>query len=483
MGWFDEQIRQRKASDQELFEDSILRMAATVLGKQGIGALDDRIVTKAAIDEILKYYHYKSQEIPDSITDIDEQLEYCLRPHGLMRRSVKLEKGWQKDAFGPMLGFLKEDGTPVALLPNPFAGYWFNDPVTGEKTRVTAATAERFRPDAICFYRPLPLKKLGIPDLILYMKNCLSTGDFVLLIALTLLVTLFGIPILRITRLLTGFVRESGSTGLLAGTAVFMVCAIVSSQLIGAVRELMMNRVEIKTSLSVEAAMMMRLMNLPANFFRKYASGELSSRADAVNQLCSLLLGSVFSLGLTSLSSLLYVPQIFNFAPALVVPALGIIAVSLAFSLLSSFRQMKISRQMMEKGAKENGISYALISGVQKIKLAGAEKRAFARWAGAYTELAELSYNPPLLLKANAAISMAISLAGTILMYYIAVQTRVSPSEYIAFNAAYGLVAGAFASLRNPPRTRRWSPPSRATSSCRTSTSAIRTTCPMSSTG
>ena len=63
MGWFDEQIRQRKASDQELFEDSILRMAATVLGKQGIGALDDRIVTKAAIDEILKYYHYKSQEI------------------------------------------------------------------------------------------------------------------------------------------------------------------------------------------------------------------------------------------------------------------------------------------------------------------------------------------------------------------------------------------------------------------------------------
>jgi len=360
MGWFDEQIRQRKASDQELFEDSILRMAATVLGKQGIGALDDRIVTKAAIDEILKYYHYKSQEIPDSITDIDEQLEYCLRPHGLMRRSVKLEKGWQKDAFGPMLGFLKEDGTPVALLPNPFAGYWFSDPVTGEKTRVTAATAERFRPDAICFYRPLPLKKLGIPDLILYMKNCLSTGDFVLLIALTLLVTLFGIPILRITRLLTGFVLDSGSTGLLLGTAVFMVCAIVSSQLIGTVRELMMNRVEIKTSLSVEAAMMMRLMNLPANFFRKYASGELSSRADAVNQLCSLLLGSVFSLGLTSLSSLLYVPQIFNFAPALVVPALGIIAVSLAFSLLSSFRQMKISRQMMEKGAKENGISYAL---------------------------------------------------------------------------------------------------------------------------
>ena len=447
MGWFDEQIRQRKISDQEAFEDSILRMASAVLGRGAAGVLDERIVTKAAIDEILKYYHCKSTDIPDSITDADEQLEYCLRPHGLMRRTVKLEKGWQRDAFGPMLAFMKEDGAPVALLPKPFVGYWFTDPATGEKVSVTARTAERFSPDAICFYRPLPLKKLGIPDLILYLKNCLNTGDYILLIALTLLVTLFGMPMLYVTRALTGFVRESGSSAMLIGAAVFMLTALISSRLIGTVRELMMERLQTKTSLSMEAAMMMRMMNLQANFFRKYSSGELSARFGSVGQLCDLLLGSVFSMGLTSLSSLLYVPQIFHYAPALVLPALGIIAVSLGFSLLSTFAQMRISKQMMEKGAKENGISYALITGVQKIKLAGAEKRAFARWAGAYSELAQLSYNPPVFLKVNAAISTAISLGGTILMYYLAAKTRVSPSEYITFNVAYGMVSGAFASL------------------------------------
>lgn len=31
MGWFDEQIRQRKESDQDIFEDSIFRMASVVL--------------------------------------------------------------------------------------------------------------------------------------------------------------------------------------------------------------------------------------------------------------------------------------------------------------------------------------------------------------------------------------------------------------------------------------------------------------------
>ena len=448
MGWFDEQIRQRKMSDQEIFEDSIFRMASVVLGKQRAGILhDERIATKAAIDDILKYYHYKPAEIPESVRTLDEQLEFCLRPHGLMRRNVNLEQGWYKDAFGPMLAFRKEDGTAVALLPKPFTGYYFLDPDTGAKTAVNKQTAAQFDADAICFYRPLPLRQLGIPDLILYLKDCLSTGDYIAIVALTLLPILFGLMLTNITRALTGFVADSKDLSLLLGTAVFMVSAIISSQLISVVKDLMTNRVELKTSLSTEAAMMMRVMNMPANFFRQFSSGELSSRYSAVNQLCELLLGSVFSTGLSSLLSLLYVTQIFHYAPALVGPALLIILATVLLSAISVLTQMKLSREIMEKGAKQNGLSFALISGVQKIKLAGAEKRAFAKWAHAYAEAVEPSYNPPFLIKANTAINSAISLIGTIVLYYLAVQTRVSPSEYIAFNTAFGAVSAAFASL------------------------------------
>ncbi|MBO5555990.1 MAG: NHLP bacteriocin export ABC transporter permease/ATPase subunit [Oscillospiraceae bacterium] len=448
MGWFDEQIRQRKLSDQEIFEDSIFRMASVVLGKQRAGVLnDERIATKEAIDEILKSYHYKPVEVPDSVRTLDEQLEFCLRPHGLMRRNVKLEEGWYKDAFGPMLAFRKEDGAAVALIPKSFTGYWFRDPDTGVKTTVNKSTAAQFDADAICFYRPLPLRELGIPDLINYLKDCLNIGDLISYVALTLLTVLFGLLMTNITRALTGFVLESGNLSLLLGTAVFMVSAIVSSQMIGVVKELTMSRVELKTSLSTEAAMMMRVMNMPANFFRKYSSGELSSRYSAVNQLCELMLGSVFTTGLSSLMSLLYIGQIFHYAPALVAPALLIILASVLISVITVLTQMKVSREVMQKGAKQNGLSFALISGVQKIKLAGAEKRAFAKWARAYAEAVEPSYNPPVLIKANTAITSAVSLIGTIVLYYLAVQTRVSPSEYIAFNTAFGAVTAAFASM------------------------------------
>ena len=448
MGWFDEQIRLRKQSDQEVFEDSIIRMASSVLGGRGVGAINDRrVITKAAIDEILNYYRFRPTEIPEDIEDLDEQLEFCLRPHGVMHRSVRLAGKWYADAFGPMLGFLKEDSRPVALLPRPFMGYWFHDPDTGEKKRLDRRTAELFDEDAVCFYLPLPPKKLGVADLIVYMKNCLSASDIILVVALSLISSLVTLILPNITRFITGSVLDQRNMPMLIGTAVFLVSVTISSLLIDTVRSLSMGRLEIKTSLSVEAAVMSRVMNLPPRFFRQYSSGELSSRLDAVSQLCGLLLGNVFSLGLTSLMSLLHITQIFRFAPALVAPSLLLIAATVGIGLISALMQMKIAKLKMELAAKEIGMSFALISGVQKIKLAGAERRAFSRWARAFTASAELSYNPPMFIKVSGVIATAVSLVGTMVIYYLAVKTRVSASEYIAFSSSYGIVTGAFSSL------------------------------------
>ena len=62
------------------------------------------------------------------------------------------------------------------------------------------------------------------------------------------------------------------------------------------------------------------------------------------------------------------------------------------FSVVSSLVQMKLSIRRMELSGKEDGMTYALITGIQKIKLAGAEKRAFARWGNLYAENARLAY-------------------------------------------------------------------------------------------
>ncbi len=448
MGWFSEQIRQRTESDQNILEDSFLRMASVVMDKWNADRLEDQqTISREALDQILKYYHQKSVEIPDSMTDPEEQLEFVLRPTGLMIREVNLEENWHSDAYGPLLGYMRETGTTVALLPGTLAGYWYRDPVTGRKLRVTRKREKLFAREAICFYQPLPMKKLGIPDLLLYMKKSISTGDVILILLATLAVQLIGFIEPRIYNLVTGTVLKSRNLNLMFGLAVFLLSSAFASQLISLVRQLLMERINTKTSQAVEASVMIRILSLPVSFFRKFSSGELSSRAGSISSLCKMILDYILGVGLTSLTSLLYVTQIFRYAPALVWPSILLILATVLVSMAASLVQIGISRKKMKLEAEEVGMSYAVLNGVQKIRLSGSEKRVFARWGRLFARSSRLEYNPPVFLKMKTVLTSAISLGGTILLYFLAVKSGVNESEYIAFQSAYGHVTGAFAAL------------------------------------
>lgn len=453
MGWFDEQIRQRKLNDDRLFEEAFADIAGAVTGSKVYAALNDFQKSKDAIEEILKFYHVRASELPENIEDLNEQLEYLLRPHGIMRRTVILDKGWYKDAIGAMLAVRKSDGLPVALIPAGMAGYTYYDAGNGRYIKINRKNQDLFEEEAIAFYNSFPLRKLGISDLMRYIVHTLSVSDFVMVGIATLAVTLIGLLTPKLTNLMFSEVLDSGSVRVLISLAVFMVCVSASSIIAGGIKTLLLARVSTKTDLAVQAASMMRVLSLPADFFKDYSAGELSSRAQHINSLCSMLVSTVLSTGLTSVFSLVYISQIFKYAPMLVVPALTVIAATVICSIVTMFVHMKNSKKRMEFAAKESGLSYSLISGVQKIKLSGSEKRAFAKWAKLYAQEAKLTYNPPLFLKINSALNLAISLAGTIIMYYFAAAGGVSVADYYAFTAAYGMVSGAFMSLASMTMT------------------------------
>lgn len=453
MGWFDEQIRQRKLNDDRLFEEAFADIAGAVTGSKVYAALNDFQKSKDAIEEILKFYHVRASELPENIEDLNEQLEYFLRPHGIMRRTVILDKGWYKDAIGAMLAVRKSDGLPVALIPAGMAGYTYYDAGSGRYIKINRKNQDLFEEEAIAFYNSFPLRKLGISDLMRYIVHTLSVSDFVMVGIATLAVTLIGLLTPKLTNLMFSDVLDSGSVRVLISLAVFMVCISASSIIAGGIKTLLLARVSTKTDLAVQAASMMRVLSLPAGFFKDYSAGELSSRAQHINSLCSMLVSTVLSTGLTSVFSLVYISQIFKYAPMLVVPALTVIAATVICSIVTMFVHMKNSKKRMEFAAKESGLSYSLISGVQKIKISGSEKRAFAKWAKLYAQEAKLTYNPPLFLKINSALNLAISLAGTIIMYYFAAAGGVPVADYYAFTAAYGMVSGAFMSLASMTMT------------------------------
>ncbi|MGJ4849015.1 NHLP bacteriocin export ABC transporter permease/ATPase subunit [Bacillota bacterium Meth-B3] len=447
MGWFDEQIKDRIRNDEDGFAQSLAALSGAIMGRRTAEArMDERTRAASAIGEILKYYRVKPVELPDSLTNPDEQLEFLMRPSGIMRRLVKLTEGFYKDAVGPLLGRTKE-GSPVAILPNGLAGYAYYDYGSGRQVRVTRETAGNLDEAAVCFYKPLPLRKIGIRDLLIYIAQTLSASDLILISLAALAAMLIGMLSPYVNNLLFGAVIPGGDGSLLIPLAALMIGVTVSTLLIGITRSLILGRVQTKMNIAVQAASMMRVLSLPAAFFKEYSSGEMSSRAQSINSLCGMLANTILSTGLTSLFSLAYIGQIGGYAPGLVAPALAIVLATAAISLVTTLLQTERSERSMRVGAKLSGLVFALFSGVQKIKLAGAERRAFAKWSGVYSQAAEMRYAPPLYLELLALISSAVTMLGTIAIYFYAVTSGVGVAGYMAFNVSYGMVSGAFMSL------------------------------------
>ena len=183
MGWFNEQLKSRIKRDKNDFENSVIGLSSVILGESEMSKAlnNDRQKTKNAIEEVLTYYKAKIIELPKELDDMNEQLEYLLRPTGIMRRTVELKGKWWKDAIGAMIAQTKS-GDTVALIPNSLGQYSFFDYETGKRVKVNSKTKDMLEEKAFCFYKPFPLKKLKLLDLNKYMFSTLNKTEFIYII-------------------------------------------------------------------------------------------------------------------------------------------------------------------------------------------------------------------------------------------------------------------------------------------------------------
>lgn len=451
MGWFDEQIKERSRRDRDSFADAMDEISSVITRKEMGSGVRNREASahfqvEAAVGEILKYFHLKPRELPGDLKTFPDQLEYLCRPYGIMRRTVRLESDWYKNAVGAYLGTTK-DGCKVALIPNWYGGYHYIDYKTGRKITVNGRIAQQLETEAISFYKPFPMKELTIPVLMRYILESVPVSDYIRALVVVAFTTFLGLFAPRITHLLFDRVIPSGSMRLFWAVIVFSVCISISTQMISIIKLLIDERIDTQMSISVQAAVMSRVISLPPDFFKKFSAGELTTKIQNFNALCETLYSGLLVTGVTSVFSLVYITQVFRYAQALVIPSLCIIAVTLGYSVFNTLIRMEINKKAMKAIEKKNGLTYALISGIQKIRLSGSEIRAFSRWTKIYTEEVRNTYAIPTSVLLSDTIAVAIGLASNLVMYYFAMQSRVSVADYYAFTAAYAMVSGAFSSL------------------------------------
>ena len=447
MSWFSEQIETRRHIDDAGFESALRGIADAINRRYGLEYLTDaNQQISEALSAVLGYYRISAGGADDPEQTIIDRIRQMRRVSGVEYRTIALKPDFYRTAIAPMIVVTKRDRRVVALIPSSFGGYHYIDE-NGWRHRVDARAASDFEEQAYTFYKPLPARPLRAGNVLVYIVSVLNVGDFVSVLLAFLSVTALGLFIPRITDLLFSEVIKTGSVQMLVSLTVFFLCVTVSGALFDIVRQLLISRISVKIGASLEAAVMLRLLSLPVSFFGKFNSGNLCNRISQVSRLAPIIVDLAINTGLTVVFSAVYVWQVFVFAPALVAPVLVVLAVQLLISVLMTRAGRKQSARELEYEAQESGKAFPILSGIQKIRLIGAEKRMFALWARSFAQRAVVTYNPPLILRTGAALSTAVGAFGTIFFYAAAVNSGVTTAGYYAFTAAYSMVAAAFTML------------------------------------
>ncbi len=395
---------------------------------------------------VLQYLKANVVAVPEELQDQQERMLYMLRPTGVMHREVELSGQWWKQTTGPLLGKTQQ-GDMVALLPAFPSGYAYVDAQTGQLVRINRKTDANIQRQAISFYKSLPLRPLKLFDLLQFLVQSVSRGDILWIVLSSLLVAALGLVTPYLNKLIFDSVIPSGMKSNILPVAGLLFGATISGLLFGISKKLILARVNDKIHFSAECAAMARVFSLPAVFFKQHAVGDLSHRINSVAELVKTVSDVVLTTGLATLFSLAYLVQMSVFAQELVFPALMVTLATFGCIVLVAMLQVRQSAKRVKLATQLNGLLYALFGGMQKIKLAGAEERAFAKWAQLYSEEGKLRYNPPFILKISNAVYAAITLGGTIWFYAVAAKAGTSQSSFVAFTAAFGMVSGAFLTL------------------------------------
>jgi NHLM bacteriocin system ABC transporter ATP-binding protein len=452
----EEELRQRRSleRDQRLQEEAIAGLTASVVGQDNEPIPEREHEELVEICQIVARACGASIRVPPTWAPRSSQatatVEAIARTSRLRTRRVRLSDRWWQGDHGGMIGFLKDGHRPVALLPASPRRYLLRHPGSASEQVVTAEVASQLESDAYTLYRSFPGRIVTGRELIAFgLKG--SGRDLATVAVTAALGALMGF----VPPILTGTIFDTvipfSSRGLLGQVTIGLAAAAFGVAVFELTKAFSVMRILQKANTAIECALWDRLLKVPTAFFRAYSAGDLAMRANSASELTALLKGP---LSLTVLSAVFASANLVLMAHYSVqLASLGVLMIALALVLVSvlCWVQLGASRRIQALRGDIGGLVLQLITGIAKIRIAGAEIRAFARWASSYRDQVRAEYS---VRKAGVVGSVFFtvysSLCTTVLfamLVYSSARSTMSVGAFLAFNAAFGALLAAILAM------------------------------------
>ena len=362
----------------------------------------------------------------------------------IRNRKVILRDDWWRHDNGPLLGFrLMGEGKarrPVALLPTSLESYEMVDPVEQVRLEVDAEAAEKLAGDAQMFYRPLPERPLVFLDLI-RLAVAGRRGDLLTILGMGALGGMLAMLGPLLTGHIFGTVIPSSNNPLLWQMVAGLLVAAGASAAFQITRSIAVLRLSGKMDGTLQSAVWDRLLALPPSFFRQYTVGDLSDRSMGIDAIRNVLAGDIISSALAAVFSVFSFLLLFYYDPRLALAATVLVVLLVSVTGLASYLQLRLQRQIFAASGELSSLLFGMISGVGKLRVAGAEQRAFALWADRFTAVREKSVAAQKVAVAQSSFNatyMVFTSLALFAMVGLAIEEGMPLSSFLAFNAAFG---------------------------------------------
>jgi ATP-binding cassette subfamily C protein len=420
---------------------------------QGGAAASDPLL--AALAQVAAAAGLPPLRVPAGGADRSDRLQAIARASGFQLRRVRLEGRWWREESEPMLGLLlppEGPPRPVALLPARGRGVLLADPaVPGPPRPVTPALAAMLHPEAELPYRPLPDE---VPDLATLIRFGLrgQAGEMARVALWGLLGGLAGmVPVFAMGAIYGTVLPYDDRDGLVALVLALVVGAFGVAAF-GLTRNLAMLRLQGRIDVAVLAGLWMRLLALPLGFFRRHTAGDLTERVGVLGTLREAMTRSVAEAVLALAFSLVSVAAMVWFSWRLALVAMLLAAVIAAASALLSRLERGPQQALAALQGRTLAFSVQLVGAVAKLRIAGAEARAFARWVGLFAEQQRLLW----WLRRRGAAQRVLAEAAPLLVMAVLFATvafglpaeqegaaGIAIGDFLSFMAALGQFLGA----------------------------------------
>lgn len=357
----------------------------------------------------------------------------------IQKRRVSLTDQWWNRDNGPLLGYTV-DGTPVALLQKSPTRYRLVK-VDGTSVAVTSDVAKTLQPDAYMFYTKFGDEPVSTRQMVRFSLKGMRR-DLIMIGLMGLAMALLGLLIPIATGWIVHSLIPNGQRMDLLLLGSVLVMAAVSSMLFAIVQQFAILRFQTKSTGALAAAIWDRLLSLPVDFFRQYTAGDLASRAYGINNIRQLLSDATITALVSGLFSLVNFALLFYLSAQLALMALLLALVIVGVSVATSYYQLRFQRRATDLQGEVSGLVLQLLTGISKIRIAGAEDTAFGEWADVYARQQRYAYatgtvsNLLSFFKAAFPLVSSMAIFATIAIWLGG--NTFSVSVFVSFNVAFG---------------------------------------------